>query len=71
MSSFRSLFGEPWSRWVAFMTLFEAFGSPWSPKVSQRCPEGSQRAPKSDRKESFFGAARYVEDFQKTLKNGT
>ena len=71
MSSFRSLFGEPWSRWVAFGTLFGAFWAPWSPKVSQRCPEGSQRAHKSDQKEIFFEAARYVEDFQKTLKKGT
>ena len=29
MSSFRSLFGEPRSRWVAFGTLLEAFGAPW------------------------------------------
>ena len=52
--SFRSLFGEPWSRWIAFGPLFGAFGPPWSPKVSQRCPEGSQRAPGSDRKGAYF-----------------
>ena len=54
MSSFRSLFGEPWSRWVAFGTLFGAFGPPWSPKVSQRCPEGSQKAHGSDQKGEYF-----------------
>ena len=54
MSSFRNLFGEPRSRWIAFGPLFEAFGAPWSPKVSQRWPEGSQGAHGSDQKGAYF-----------------
>ena len=65
ISSFRTLCGEPWSHWVASGTLFGAFGASWSRKVSQRLPEGSQRAPKSDPKRSFFRICVYNADSQK------
>ena len=68
ISSFRSLFGEPWGRWVAFGTLFGAFGPPWSPKVSQRCPEGFQKAFKSEQKISFLKHLWITEIYKKCKK---
>ena len=42
MSSFRIPFGEPWSRWVAFGSLFGAFGR----LGDEKSPKGAPKAPK-------------------------
>ena len=65
ISSFRNLLWESWSRRVDFGTIFGTFGAPWSPKVSQSWPEGSQKAPKSTKKVNFFGGCVTYGDLQK------
>ena len=55
MSSFRTLFGEPWSRWVAFGTLFEPLGHLGHEKSPKGVPKAPKGFPKVTQKAVFFG----------------
>ena len=60
--------------WDTFWSLWGTLVTKSLPKVARRLPKGRVEILKLPRRDLFWGrfwAARYVEDFQKTLKNGT
>ena len=54
MSSFRTPFGKPWSRWVALGSLFGAFGHLGHEKSPKGAPKAPKGLPKVTKKEPFL-----------------